>query len=56
MNGLFYMLSSYLPDNARIRVTAGSLYEKLGINYRAVEALVLDPRNKQAKKRLERLE
>jgi len=50
----------YLPDNARIRVTAGSLYEKLGINYRAVEeykkALVLDPRNKQAKKRLERLE
>lgn len=50
----------YLPDNARIRVTAGSLYEKLDINYRAVEeyqkALVLDPRNKQAKKRLERLE
>ncbi|MCD6293873.1 MAG: hypothetical protein J7M20_02885, partial [Deltaproteobacteria bacterium] len=50
----------YLPDNARIRVTAGLLYEKLGINYRAVEeykkALVLDPRNKQAKKRLERLE
>lgn len=50
----------YLPDNARIRVTAGALYEKLGINYRAVEeykkALVLDPKNRQAKRRLERLE
>lgn len=50
----------YLPDNARIRVTAGSLYEKLSINYRAVEeykkALVLDPKNRQAKRRLERLE
>jgi len=50
----------YLPDNARIRVTVGSLYEKLGINYRAVEeykkALILDPKNRQAKRRLERLE
>lgn len=27
----------YLPENARIRVTVGALYEKLGITYRAVE-------------------
>ena len=28
---------TYLPKNARLRATAGSLYEKLGIHYRAVE-------------------
>ena len=50
----------YLPENARIRVAVGALYEKLGIKYRAVEeykkALVLDPKNRPAKRRLERLQ
>ncbi len=45
-----------LPENARIRVAAAGLYEKLGISYRAVEeyekTLVLDPKNRQARKRL----
>ena len=51
---------TYLPENGRIRVIAGSLYEKLGINYRAIEeyktALVFDPKNKQAKRRLKKLQ
>jgi len=49
-----------LPENGRFRVIAGSLYEKLGINYRAAEeyktALVFDPKNRQAKRRLRKLQ
>ena len=49
----------FLPDNVGIRLTTGSLYEKLGITYRALEeykkAMILDPENKEAKKRFERL-
>ncbi len=51
---------TYLPKNARLRATAGSLYEKLGIHYRAVEeyktALIFDPKNRQAKRRLKKLQ
>ena len=50
----------YLPKNGRIRVIAGALYEKLGITYRAIEeyktALVFDPKNRQAKRRLKILQ
>ena len=49
-----------LPENGKIRATVGSLYEKLGIPYRAVEeyktALVFDPKNKLAKRRLQKLQ
>ncbi|MFH1935724.1 MAG: O-antigen ligase family protein [Pseudomonadota bacterium] len=49
-----------LPNNARLRMTIASLYEKLGINYRAIEeykkALVLDSKNKQAKRKLAKLQ
>lgn len=48
-----------LPDDAGIRVTTGGLYEKLGITYRAMEeykkALIIDPKNNNAKKRLDNL-
>jgi O-antigen ligase/Tfp pilus assembly protein PilF len=49
----------FLPDDAGIRVTTGGLYEKLGITYRAMEeykkALIIDPKNNNAKKRLDNL-
>ena len=49
----------FLPENVGIRLTTGTLYEKLGITYRALEeykkAMILDPENKEAKKRFERL-
>jgi O-antigen ligase/tetratricopeptide (TPR) repeat protein len=49
----------FLPENVGIRLTTGGLYEKLGIPYRAMEeykkALDLDPKNKEAKRRIERL-
>ncbi len=49
----------FLPENAGIRLTTGALYERLGITYRALEeyknALNLDPNNKEAKKRLDRV-
>ena len=49
-----------LPNNARLRMTIASLYEKLGINYRAIEeykkVLVLDSKNKQAKRKLAKLQ
>ena len=51
---------TYLPKNARLRVIIASLYEKIGINYRAIEeykkALVLDSKNKKAKRRLAKLQ
>jgi O-antigen ligase/tetratricopeptide (TPR) repeat protein len=49
----------FLPDDAGIRVTTAGLYEKLGITYRAAEeykrALLIDPKNDEAKKRLDNL-
>lgn len=49
----------FLPDNVGIRLTTGALYEKLGITYRALEeyrkAIILDPENKDAKRRFEKL-
>lgn len=49
----------FLPENVNIRLSTGGLYEKLGITYRALEeyrkALILDPHNKEAKRRLDRL-
>lgn len=48
-----------LPENAGIRYTAGAVYEKLGMPDMAIneykEALILDPYNKNAKKRLNAL-
>jgi tetratricopeptide (TPR) repeat protein len=49
----------FLPENVGIRLTKGRLYEKLGIPYRALEeykkALDLDPKNKDAKRSIDRL-
>jgi O-antigen ligase/tetratricopeptide (TPR) repeat protein len=49
----------FRPDDAGIRITTAGLYEKLGITYRAVEeykkALLIDPKNDEAKKRLDNL-
>src|SRR4030043_864956 len=49
----------FLPDDAGIRITTAGLYEKLGITYRAVEeykkALLINPKNDEAKKRLDNL-
>jgi O-antigen ligase len=49
----------YLPDNAKIRIAAAFLYERIGIPYRAVEelkyALILDPRNRRVRKILQKL-
>jgi Flp pilus assembly protein TadD len=49
----------FLPDNAGILLTTGALYERLGIPYRALEeykkALNLEPNNKEARKRIDRL-
>jgi Tfp pilus assembly protein PilF len=49
----------YLPDNAKIRIFAASLYEKTGIIYRAIEeyknALILDPKNRHVKAKLKKL-
>lgn len=50
---------SLLPENAGIRYTAGAVYEKLGMPDMAIneyrEALIIDPYNKNAKKRLKAL-
>jgi hypothetical protein len=50
----------YLPDNAKIRIAAAFLYERIGISYRATEelkyALILDPKNRRARKKLQELE
>jgi tetratricopeptide (TPR) repeat protein len=49
----------YVPDNAKIRIAAAYLYEKVGIPYRATEelkyALILDPKNRRARKKLQEL-
>lgn len=49
----------FCPDDAGIRITTAGLYEKLGITYRAVEeykkALLIDPKNDEAKKKLDNL-
>ncbi len=48
-----------LPENSGIRMTLAAAYEKAGIPYRAAEeyrkALILDPGNSRAKKKLEEL-
>lgn len=45
-----------LPEDVGIRLTLAASYEKMGVNYRAVEeyerALVLDPKNEKARNRL----
>ncbi len=57
--GVMRKAASALPDNAGIRITLGSLYERTGIPYRAAEeygkALLIDPGNKYARKRIESL-
>ena len=49
----------YLPDNVKIRVALASLYERIGIPYRAVEeyknALILDPKNRHVRNKLKEL-
>ena len=49
----------YVPDDANIRIAAAFLYEKVGIPYRATEelkyALILDPKNRRARKKLQEL-
>ncbi len=48
-----------LPDNVGIRITIASLYDRMGIRYRAVEeyqkALILDPYNRKVKRLGKRL-
>ncbi len=48
-----------LPDDVGVRLTTASLYERLGITYRAIEeykkVLVLDPGNKKAFGRLSQI-
>ncbi len=50
----------YLPDDSGLRYTLGTLYENMGITYRAVEeyemAIVLNPNNMSARRRLEKLQ
>ncbi len=47
-----------MPDNAKLRIAAGDLYQKAGITYRAKEeyrkALAIDPVSKLAQQRLEK--
>ncbi len=49
----------YLPDNVKMRVALASLYEKIGILYRAKEeyknALIIDPKNRHVKTKLKKL-
>ena len=50
---------NHLPKDLGIRMKIAHLYEKLGINYRAIEeyrkALILNSNNKRAKKKLAKL-
>jgi tetratricopeptide (TPR) repeat protein len=49
-----------IPDNVGIRLTLARLYEKSNIRYRAIEeyekALVIDPLNREARERLDKLQ
>lgn len=51
--------TEYLPDNVKIRIALASLYERIGILYRAREeyksALILDPTNRLAKAKVKKL-
>lgn len=57
--GVMLNAMEYLPENTGLHLAAASLYEKLKITYRAQEeynrVLFLDPNNKTAKRRLEKL-
>jgi len=48
--------AEFLPGDAGIRITTGDLYEKLNLTHKAAEeykqALVIDPKNEEARKRL----
>jgi O-antigen ligase/tetratricopeptide (TPR) repeat protein len=48
-----------LPANADVRLAAGEAYEKSGLRFKAIEeykhALLIDPRNARAKKKLDEL-
>ncbi len=50
----------YLPKDSNLRYTLGTVYEKMGVPYRAAEeyelAVVLNPRNISAVRRLERIQ
>ncbi len=50
----------YLPKNSTLRFTMGTVYERMGVPYRAAQeyelAVVLDPKNLSAIKRLERIQ
>lgn len=49
----------YLPDNVKMRVALASLYERIGVLYRAKEeyknALIIDPKNRHVKTKLKKL-
>jgi hypothetical protein len=49
-----------LPGNVGLILGAAEAYERLGITYRAVEeyrkALIIDPKNMKARKKLEELQ
>lgn len=49
----------YLPDDSGLRYTMGTFYESMGITYRALEeykmAVILDPKNISARRRLKKL-
>jgi Tfp pilus assembly protein PilF len=49
----------YVPDNVKMRVALASLYERIGILYRAKEeykhALIIDPKNRRVKAKLKKL-
>jgi O-antigen ligase/tetratricopeptide (TPR) repeat protein len=48
-----------LPENVHVRLAAGEAYERAGMFYKAIEeyrhALLIDPRNARAKKKLDEL-
>lgn len=47
------------PNNYKIRLTTAGLYEKLGLDLNAIEeyrnALIIDPKNQEAKRKLDNL-
>jgi len=57
--GVMRKAVEFLPNDAGMRITAASLYEKAGLTHKAIEeyrtALVIDPHNKKVKKRLDEL-
>jgi tetratricopeptide (TPR) repeat protein len=54
--GIMRQAAVSIPDDAGIRITTGDIYEKLNLTHKAAEeykqALVIDPKNGEARKRL----